>query len=222
MGHLKEVRNMFKSGESARILSKRARNTHPNSYVFCDKKTGAAKFTVDADQNGDLPLDRIAGSLAVYCIAHYCSPKDLVLVVCADEALNENISARAASLLDTARVGTSAVALSPREREVLRAVTENLANKEIASQLSISVRTVKFHVSALLSKFGVNTRSQLSDFSSARVFDQSNATANAKQESDVPANNAMHSANAANASRPVNSTGKKVSYFPNRSAAAFG
>jgi DNA-binding CsgD family transcriptional regulator len=136
-----------------------------------------------------------------------------------NEALNENISARAASLLETARVGTSAVALSPREREVLRAVTENLANKEIASQLSISVRTVKFHVSALLSKFGVNTRSQLSDFSSARVFDQSNVTANAKNETDARANNPMHSSNSG---RAANSTSKKVSYFPNRSAAAFG
>lgn len=213
---------MFKSGESARILSKRARSHQQNSYVFCDKKTGAAKFTVDADQNGDLPLDRIAGSLAVYCIAHYCSPKDLVLVVCADEALNENISARAASLLETARVGTSAVALSPREREVLRAVTENLANKEIASQLSISVRTVKFHVSALLNKFGVNTRSQLSDFSSARIFDQSNIACNAKNESDARTNNSINSANAASSSRAASSTNKKVSYFPNRSAAAFG
>nr|HEV7954614.1 LuxR C-terminal-related transcriptional regulator [Candidatus Acidoferrales bacterium] len=219
---MKDVRNMFKSGESARILSKRARSQRQNSYVFCDKKTGTARFTVDPDQNGSLPLDRIAGSLAVYCIAHYCSPKDLVLVVCADEALNENISARAASLLETARVGTSAVALSPREREVLRAVTENLANKEIASQLSISVRTVKFHVSALLAKFGVNTRSQLSNFSSARVFGQSNSTVNAKNESDARANGSMNSANAANSNRSASSANKKVSYFPNRSAAAFG
>src|SRR5579864_3140180 len=184
MGHVKDLRNIFKSDDSARISSKRPRGNPPNSYVFCDKKTGAAKFTVDADQNGELPLDRIAGSLAVYCIAHYCSPNDLVLVVCADEALNESISARAASLLETARVGTSAVALSPREREVLRAVTENLANKEIASLLSISVRTVKFHVSALLAKFGVNTRSQLSDFSTARMFDQAQAATAMKNDGD--------------------------------------
>jgi DNA-binding NarL/FixJ family response regulator len=217
MGHLKEVRNMFKSGESARISSlKRARNNQPNAYVFCDKKTGAAKFTVDADQNGDLPLDRIAGSLAVYCIAHYCSPKDLVLVVCADEALNENISARAASLLETARVGTSAVALSPREREVLRAVTENLANKEIASLLSISVRTVKFHVSALLTKFGVNTRSQLSDFSTARTYDQAQVATAMKNDGDGRSSN-----NTSNTSSNSSSS-KKVSYLPNRSVAAFG
>lgn len=212
---------MFKSDDTARSSSKRQRSNSPNSYVFCDKKTGAAKFTVDADQNGELPLDRIAGSLAVYCIAHYCSPKDLVLVVCADEALNESISARAASLLETARVGTSAVALSPREREVLRAVTENLANKEIASQLSISVRTVKFHVSRLLTKFGVNTRSQLSDFSSARMFDPADATGNAKNEADARTNDSVKLMNSANSNRSGNSSNKKVSYMQNRSAAAY-
>jgi DNA-binding CsgD family transcriptional regulator len=222
MGHLKETRSMFKSGESARILSKRTRSNQPNSYVFCDKKTGAAKFTVDVDENGELPLDRIAGSLAVYCIAHYCSPKDLVLVVCADEALNESISARAASLLDTARVGTSAVALSPREREVLHAVTDNLGNKEIASLLSISVRTVKFHVSALLSKFGVSARSQLSDFSSARMFNQSNAATEAKNESYARANNSSNSLHSTSPSQSSSSSNKKVSYLPNRSVAAFG
>jgi len=51
--------------------------------------------------------------------------------------------------------------LSHREREVLDAVTENLANKEIADKLHISERTVKFHVSRLLEKFGVRRRTDL-------------------------------------------------------------
>src|SRR5580693_2885826 len=109
---------MFRTDTTAKSSIKRTRGNQPVAFAFCDKKTGAAKFHVDADQNGELPLDRIAGSLAVYCIAHYCSPQDLVLVVCADNALNDRISARAASLLQTARVGTSSVALSQREREV--------------------------------------------------------------------------------------------------------
>jgi predicted ArsR family transcriptional regulator len=37
----------------------------------------------------------------------------------------------------------------------------NQANKEIASRLNITVRTVKFHVSSLLSKFGVENRNEL-------------------------------------------------------------
>ena len=51
--------------------------------------------------------------------------------------------------------------LSQREREVLDALLENLANKEIANRLHISERTVKFHVSSLLEKFSVRRRTDL-------------------------------------------------------------
>lgn len=51
--------------------------------------------------------------------------------------------------------------LSRREREVLDLLLENLSNKEIASKLHISERTVKFHVSSLLSKFSVRRRTDL-------------------------------------------------------------
>ncbi len=51
--------------------------------------------------------------------------------------------------------------LSRREQEALDALLENLSNKEIANKLHISERTVKFHVSNLLSKFGVRRRADL-------------------------------------------------------------
>ncbi|MFZ0638466.1 MAG: response regulator transcription factor [Candidatus Acidiferrales bacterium] len=51
--------------------------------------------------------------------------------------------------------------LSRREREVLDSLLRNLSNKEIASQLNISERTVKFHVSNLLAKHGVRRRADL-------------------------------------------------------------
>jgi DNA-binding NarL/FixJ family response regulator len=54
-----------------------------------------------------------------------------------------------------------ATQLSPREQEVLDALLENLANKEIAGRFNISERTVKFHVSNLLNKFGVRRRADL-------------------------------------------------------------
>ncbi|MFZ0961027.1 MAG: response regulator transcription factor [Terriglobia bacterium] len=51
--------------------------------------------------------------------------------------------------------------LTQREREVLNALMENLANKEIGDRLNISERTVKFHVSSLLEKFSVRRRTDL-------------------------------------------------------------
>ncbi|GAC1626764.1 MAG: response regulator transcription factor [Candidatus Acidiferrum sp.] len=60
------------------------------------------------------------------------------------------------------RIKTDSVAnLSRREQEVLDSLLENLSNKEIASKLNIAERTVKFHVSNLLSKFGVRRRADL-------------------------------------------------------------
>lgn len=53
------------------------------------------------------------------------------------------------------------VYLTRREREVLMAVFQGLANKEIADKLHISERTVKFHVSHLLAKFKARRRSDL-------------------------------------------------------------
>jgi DNA-binding NarL/FixJ family response regulator len=51
--------------------------------------------------------------------------------------------------------------LSRREQEVLTLLLDNLANKELADRLHISERTVKFHVSNVLAKFGVRRRADL-------------------------------------------------------------
>ena len=50
--------------------------------------------------------------------------------------------------------------LTVREREVLQLVAEGLANKMIASRLSISEHTVKFHVAAILAKLGAASRTE--------------------------------------------------------------
>lgn len=51
--------------------------------------------------------------------------------------------------------------LTPREGEVLQLLARGLQNKEIATELSISERTVKFHISALLNKFSAGNRTEL-------------------------------------------------------------
>jgi DNA-binding NarL/FixJ family response regulator len=50
--------------------------------------------------------------------------------------------------------------LSEREKEVLGYLAQGLSNKDIAEQLFISDKTVKIHVSKILKKFDVKSRSQ--------------------------------------------------------------
>lgn len=50
--------------------------------------------------------------------------------------------------------------LTRRERDVLVLLSQGKTNKEIAVQLSLSEGTVRFHVSNILSKLGVNNRTE--------------------------------------------------------------
>ena len=50
--------------------------------------------------------------------------------------------------------------LTRREVEVLRMVAAGLANREIASRLHVSEHTIKFHVSSVLGKLGVASRTE--------------------------------------------------------------
>ncbi len=68
------------------------------------------------------------------------------------------------SILRTGRRGKRSgwsARLSPREIQVLDLLLDNLSNKEIANKMKIAERTVKFHVSNVLTKFGVHRRADL-------------------------------------------------------------
>lgn len=51
-------------------------------------------------------------------------------------------------------------ALTPRETDVLRLITQGQSNQEIANALFITEGTVKSHINSILSKMGVSDRTQ--------------------------------------------------------------
>lgn len=66
----------------------------------------------------------------------------------------------AAQLMREVGVPESPEKLTERETEVLRLLAQGKANKEIAAELVIGEKTVKTHVSNILSKLSVSSRTQ--------------------------------------------------------------
>ncbi|MFZ3201625.1 MAG: LuxR C-terminal-related transcriptional regulator [Candidatus Acidiferrales bacterium] len=142
-------------------LKKSQETGQPQAFFFCEKSGGMPQFRVESSGDPSFTIERMAGMLAMQCLVRGYEPADFMVLVPAEMDVIARLSARAKELLEEGRSAANALFLSARQREVLRLVICNRVNKEIACRLNISVRTVKFHVSALLSKFGVENRAEL-------------------------------------------------------------
>lgn len=65
-----------------------------------------------------------------------------------------------AAIADRLRSRSDAAPLSPREQQTLRHIFAGRSNKEIASELGLSVKTVGMFVARLYAKLGVNSRAE--------------------------------------------------------------
>lgn len=107
----------------------------------------------------------------VTCIVHHDAPQSDLLYAVHAAATGEGFASRAltGALLEAARRRGHgepvdlpiAAQLTEREREVVRVLCQGLSNKAIADELSLSEKTVKFHVSNVLAKAGLRSRAQL-------------------------------------------------------------
>src|SRR4051794_27177468 len=73
-----------------------------------------------------------------------------------------------AQVMDRVRAGNTTdnrlAALSPREREVLDLIADGLTNRQIGERMYLAEKTVKNYVSSLLSKLGMQRRTQAAVF----------------------------------------------------------
>ena len=119
----------------------------------------------------DEAMAALAAGAVGYCNGHAAADvlRQVAMVVenggiWVGQGLMQRLLAATARLLPANEASEQAwrAALTPREQEAALLLAKGARNKEIARQLDITERTVKSHVSAMLEKFGVRDRLQLS------------------------------------------------------------
>ena len=113
--------------------------------------SGAAALLLNAGARGVLAQDANADRLSAALTA---LGQGLIALTPA------YLPAQAPSAVPEPAADSNVEALTPRESEVLNLIAEGLPNKIIANQLSISEHTVKFHVNAILTKLGAQSRTE--------------------------------------------------------------
>lgn len=109
--------------------------------------------------------DLIQSALEAGAIAYLLknvTPRELAEAIRKAHAGSPTLAPEAAQVLirQTMQAPTPAYDLTEREREVLGLLVEGMTNRELAEALNISLSTAKFHVSAILSKLNVNSRTE--------------------------------------------------------------
>lgn len=112
---------------------------------------------VTADGLGFGALPRDAGTeeivAAIMAVASGLTALDRTLAL-------EALTGLARGRVDAEPVSDHDEPLTAREREVLQLLAQGIPNKQIAQRLGISEHTVKFHVSAIMTKLGAASRTE--------------------------------------------------------------
>jgi DNA-binding NarL/FixJ family response regulator len=147
-GGLTVVRNVLDTNPDIRFLALSVSDAPED--VIAMIRAGARGYVTKSITPDDLvaSVQRVANGDAVF------SPQLAGFVL---DAFAETVPAEADPELDR---------LTPREREVLRQIARGYSYKQVATRLSISVKTVETHVSAVLRKLQLSNRHELARWAS--------------------------------------------------------
>ena len=112
-------------------------------------------------KDGELIKDALEAGAIGYLLKDV-SAEELVRAIQAAHAGRATLSPEAAQALvhTTNQPPTPGLDLTEREREVLALLVDGLNNTQIAGKLTVSPSTIKSHVSNILSKLGVASRTE--------------------------------------------------------------
>ncbi len=122
----------------------------PVVVVSANEDRGVMRRCIDFGASGFIPkttdIDKMRGAIRSLLDGKTWTPPDLDLSKPIDK--------------DTADTVRRLASLTPQQVRVLMMLSEGLLNKQIAYELTVSEATVKAHVSAILQKLGVESRTQ--------------------------------------------------------------
>src|SRR3981189_2391856 len=122
----------------------------PVVIVSASDDAGTIRRSLDFGASGFIPkrfgVEALRGAIMKGMEGHVWGPPDTCLPPADDP--------------DMSRLRDRLVTLTPQQVRVLMMLSEGLLNKQIAYELGVSEATVKAHVSAILQKLGVESRTQ--------------------------------------------------------------
>ncbi len=122
----------------------------PVVVVSANEDRGVMRRCIDFGASGFIPkttaIDSMRVAIRAILAGDTWTPPDVVLDGPVDK--------------ETADIVRRLSSLTPQQVRVLMMLSEGLLNKQIAYELSVSEATVKAHVSAILQKLGVESRTQ--------------------------------------------------------------
>jgi two-component system, NarL family, response regulator LiaR len=111
-----------------------------------------------------LVIDAVEAGAAGYLLKE-SGPEELIEAIRAAAKGEVRLHPKAQKrLIKEVRTPEMRESLTERETETLRLIAKGMSNKEIAEQLSVSEVTVKTHVSSILSKLNLQSRTQAALF----------------------------------------------------------